>query len=41
LLDKFQDLENAVDAMRQMLEAQLDIDHPIRKPVTPPPGDAP
>ena len=41
LLDKFQDLENAVDAMRQMLESQLDIDHPVRKPVTAPPGGRP
>lgn len=41
LLDKLQDLRNTVDAMRQILEAQLDTDHPARKPADSPPQKTP
>lgn len=36
LLDKLQDLGETIDAMRQILKAQLDTDHPARKPANSP-----
>lgn len=41
LLDKLQDLRNTIDAMDQILEAQLDTDHPARKPANSPPEKTP
>lgn len=41
LLDKLQDLRNTVDAMRQILEAQLDTDHPACRPANSPPEKTP